>query len=206
MKRNKTYNAQNLVESSSDDDSDYDIGESNRRPVATMSDLDYIHKNVISTEKPFIEPVPIPRRAAKAENDNEEESSEDESEDEGGRIDLQKESSVLHKLLSDNPSAGNSKGEYTDDDDKDNDEDEMKGYGDVDGDDDGEGESTLPPKTKNEVPFLDEPIQVDNEETMKLLGMLREGAEARKTSSLQSKWLLWFTWARCSTLLWNLSP
>ena len=75
MRRTKAHKTQDVVDSSSDDDSDYDIGESSRRPEATMSDLDYIHKNVISTEKPFIEPVPIPRCAAKAEKINDEESS-----------------------------------------------------------------------------------------------------------------------------------
>ena len=172
VRRNKTRKTQAGGESSSDDDSDYEIGERNLRPQATMSDLDYIHKNVISTEKPVIEPVPVPRHLDKAKKIKDEESSDEESEDEGGRIDLQKESSALRKLLSDSPTVGNDEGENM------NDDDEMERFGDMEEDDDGEGGSALPPRTKNEIPYLEEPIQVDSEEALSLLGMLREGTEA----------------------------
>ena len=118
VRRNKTRKTQAAGESSSDDDSDYEIGERNLRPQATMSDLDYIHKNVISTEKPIIEPVPVPRHLDKAKKIKDEESSDEESEDEGGRIDLQKESSALRKLLSDSPTVGNDEGENMNDDDE----------------------------------------------------------------------------------------
>ena len=165
----------NRAEESSDEDSAVEYGE----PVpvgydGSMTDLDYIHHNVIDVLKPEIEPIPVPKQAGRvlASSSKDQESSEDEDEDEEhGVLDREKEWATLDKMMT-----GDQNDDSSDDIDE-GDGDELDG--DVDSGDDGEETPANPPRTKNEI-ALEEPIQVlvDNEEDMEFLGLLNQKASS----------------------------